>query len=347
MSAPTTSLSIGRIVTVLVPTCILAFAGSYLLSSKYEQTAREKIQSNMLSRLLGPVAPGPKEPIKFVDSDGDLLADSPETDLPPPEKLVFSYVASADPGEEQQAWTDLVTAIGEATGIPVEYRHYSSTIQQLTAMAAGELHVAGLNTGSVPVAVKSSGFIPVCTFGDSEGNFGYKMKIVSPASGSVKAPEDLKGERVTFVRPDSNSGCKAALVLLMDKYQLLPERDYEWAFSMGHDTSIRGVAAGEIVAAPIASDILDRMTSAGLIDSETFNVIYESERFPPAALGMVYNLPQEVREKIRTTMVEFNWRDSSVAASYQTDSVTQFVPVNYKDDWANIRRVDAAVKKAR
>lgn len=347
MSTPQSSVSIGRIITILVPICILAFAGSYLLSSSYEQTAREQIQSNMLSRLLGPSAPGPETPIEFVDSDGDLLADSPATEAEPPEKLIFSYVATPEPGEAASEWADLLKAISEATGVEVEYQHYDTTAQQLTALASGELHVAGLNTGAVPVAVQSAGFLPVCTFGDAEGNFGYKMQIVAPNNGGLKEPEDLKGKMITFVRPDSNSGCKAALVLLMDKYQLLPERDYEWAFSMGHESSILGVAEGEIVAAPVASDILDRMASAGEVDAEQIHVVYESERFPPAALGMAYNLPKELREKIRTALVDFSWQDSSVAAAYGTDQVTQFVPVNYKDDWANIRRVDAAVRQAR
>ena len=47
---------------------------------------------------------------------------------------------------------------------------------------------------------------------------------------------------MTFVRPRSNSGCTAALVMLMKEHDLQPERDYTWGFSYGHETSIKGIA---------------------------------------------------------------------------------------------------------
>ena len=70
-----------------------------------------------------------------------------------------------------------------------------------------------------------------------------------------------------FTRLDSNSGCKAPLVLLMDEHNMLPDRDYQWGFSHGHEESIKGVAAKEFEVAPVASDILARMVEKGEVDA--------------------------------------------------------------------------------
>ncbi|MEM8865733.1 MAG: PhnD/SsuA/transferrin family substrate-binding protein, partial [Planctomycetota bacterium] len=264
MSDQPAAFSLGRLIAVVVPVVAIAFGLQYLLSTGYEQAARDEIESNMLARLLGPTSVGPDASIEFKDADGDLVADSPPDDqCIAPQPLVFSYVASEDASEAQSDWQDVMDALGEKLNVAVEYRPYETTSDQLADLASGKLHVAGFNTGAVPVAVKSSGFVPVCTFGREDGEFGYKMLIIAPAGSAIDGPSDLQDKQVTFVRPDSNSGCKAALVLLMNKYQLLPESGYGWSFSLGHDASILGVAAGEIEAAPVASDIFQRMVDAG------------------------------------------------------------------------------------
>ena len=133
----------------------------------------------------------------------------------------------------------------------------------------------------------------------------------------------------------------------MDQFDLLPERDYRWAFSLGHAESIRGVASGQLEAAPVASDIFDRMAAAGEVDADAVQVVYESELFPPASLGYAYDLAPEIRETIAKTLLEFDWSGTGIESEYGASGPTKFVPVSFKDDWANIRRVDEAVRKAR
>ncbi|MEO0529273.1 MAG: phosphate/phosphite/phosphonate ABC transporter substrate-binding protein, partial [Planctomycetota bacterium] len=249
--------------------------------------------------------------------------------------------------DEAETWADVMTALGEATGLPVEYVHYKSSADQLTAMAKGELHIVGLNTGAIPAAVESAGFHPVCTLGKEDGSFGYTMKLLVPANGGVEAASGLASKRVAFTTPDSNSGFKAALIYLMNEEELRPERDYEWGFTFGHETSIKELAAGDHDAAPIASDILERMVNDGEVEADVFEVLYESERFPPVTLGFAHDLAPELREKIRETLLGFEWDGTSVEAKFASAGTTQFVPVDYKDDWANIRRINKAVREAR
>ncbi len=341
----TGAISFSRLIKVLLPILAIAFLANYMVSG-LEEKAKLEGESTMLSRLLGKTMQAPSDSIEFVDSDGDLLCDTP-SDASAPEKLTFAYIASNTDPDTTEVWKDLTDKLAEATDLEVEFVSYATLDEQLSAMSKGELHVAGLSTGSVPTAAKHAGYWPVCTFGKADGSFGYTMKLIVPADSSVEKPEGLDGKRVVFTSPNSNSGFKAALIFLMKEHDLLPERDYQLSWSYDHVTSIKAIAAGEYDAASVASDILQRVTADGEVSEDAYQVIYESERFPAASLGLAHSLPDDLKEKIKAALLEFDWTDSSVAEKYGAGGAEKFVPVSYKDDWANIRRIDDAVNEAK
>jgi phosphonate transport system substrate-binding protein len=171
--------------------------------------------------------------------------------------------------------------------------------------------------------------------------------VLVPADSPIKILADIKGHKVTFTRPDSNSGCKALLVLLRDDYDLQPDRDYTWGFSRGHEESIKDVTAGEAQVAPVASDILTRMVEQGEVDPDAFRSIHESERFPPATIGVAYNLTPELRGAIQETLDGFELRGTGLEGKLFGADVTRIVPVNYKQDWANARKIDQLAAQSR
>jgi len=242
-----------------------------------------------------------------------------------------------------EVWRAFVSNLSAVIGKPVEYVHFADTAGQLEAIREGQLHVAGLNTGLVPVAVNSCGFIPVSTFGNGEGEYGYHMKLIVPPASAIQSVADIREHKVTFTRRSSNSGFKAAIVMLINEQGLAPETDFDWGFSNSHEGSIRGVADGTYEVAPVASDILERMVDRGELEADAVRGIYESERFPPAALGYAYNLKSALRESIRKALLEFSWSGTELAAEFGGAGTTQFVLVNFKDDWEPVRRVDNAV----
>ncbi len=344
-SEATGAVSFSRLVKVLLPILAIAFLANYMVSG-LEEKAKVEGQNTMLSRLLGKTMQAPSSTITFVDSDGDLLCDTP-ADAAAPEKLTFAYIASKTDPDTAEIWKDLTDKLAEATELEVEFVGYSTLDEQLSAMADGELHITGLGTGAVPTAAKYAGYCPVCTFGKEDGSFGYTMKLIVPADSKVEKPSGLSGKRVVFTSPDSNSGFKAALIYLMNEQNLLPERDYEFGWSYDHVTSIKDISTGEYEAASVASDILQRVTTDGEVAEEAYKIIYESERFPAASIGFSHSLPDDLKEKIKVALLEFDWADSSVAEKYGAGGAEKFVAVSFKDDWANIRRIDDAVNEAK
>jgi phosphonate transport system substrate-binding protein len=347
MSEANSAISLRRVLMVVLPVAIVLF-GIYLGSKGLDSAAREESATDVLARMFTSEAALSAASMSFPDQDGDLIADPPSdaAKLLDPQVLIFSYVASQEESAPEESFAELFQALKEKTGREVKFVKYEDVDEQLQALKDGELHIAGLNTGIVPPAVQRDGFVPLCTLGRDDGSFGYTMQFLVPADSPIKEMKDIKGRKVTFTRLDSNSGCKAPLVLLRDQFDMIPERDYQWGFSQGHEESVRQVAAKDFDVAPVASDVLARMVEKGEVDPSAFRSIHESERFPPATIGVAYNLKPELRDAIKTTLLEFNWEGTGLQKEFGPE-VTKFVPVNYKDHWANIRRIDQVISQAR
>jgi len=341
------SSSAGRILAIVLPVAIVGLI-AYWWSQSLESKARGDIAPSIMGRMFT-AEPMPTGGMTFTDSDNDLLADPPADAAKAinPDTLVFSYVATEEEGPSEETWKELAAALKEKTGKEVKIAHYKAADEQLEALKKGELHIVGLNTGLVQNAVEQAGFVPLCTLGKTDSSWGYTMEFLVPAGSPIKKPEDIKGHKVTFTRLDSNSGCKAPLVLLKDKYNLLPERDYRFGFSQGHEDSIKRVAAKEFEVVPVASDILARMVENKEIDPAAVTSIYKSERFPPATIGYAYNLTPELRDGIRDTLLKFEWKGTGLEKQFGPEGKEKFVAVSYKDDWANTRRIDQVIADAR
>jgi phosphonate transport system substrate-binding protein len=339
--------SIARILAVVVPIALVGLA-AYVWSRTLESKARQGLESSVIARMFLSEPMPEVGDATIADANNDLVADPPADPkkLITPKELVFSYVATEEAGVPDDTWKELFAAIKAKTGTPIKITHFKDAEEQLAAMRKGELHIVGLNTGLVPAAVSREGFVPVCMLGRSDGSWGYTMEFLVPAGSPIKSLADIKGHKVTFTRLDSNSGCKAPLVTLKQEANLLPERDYTWAFSLGHDDSIKGVAAKELEVAPVASDMLARMVQKKEINPDDVKSIYKSERFPQAAIGYVYNLSPDLANGIKETLLKFEWKGTGLEKEFGPDS-TKFVEVHYKDDWANTRRINQVIAEAR
>ncbi len=288
---------------------------------------------------IGQLAPG------LVDADGDLVADPPvdPAEFKQPKRLIFAYTPVEDPAIYRDVWVEFLAHLEEKTGRKVEFFAVQSNAAQLEAMRAGRLHIAAFNTGSTPVAVNACGFVPFAMMADSEGKFGYEMEIIVPADSPVQTIADLKGRKIAFTSPTSNSGYKAPSVLLSGKFGLEADRDYTPAFSGKHDNSVLGVAHGDYDAAAIANSVLARMIARGTVDASEVRQVYQSESFPTSAYGYVHNLDPALAAQIREAFFSFDWQGTGLEKEFGAQGETQFIPLDYRANWQIVRDIDAAM----
>src|SRR4029453_8972517 len=176
----------------------------------------------------------------YCDRDGNLVADTPSQTVNPP-TLVFAYTPVEDPSLYSKVWDGFLRHLEKVTGKKVVFFPVQSNAAEIEAMRSGRLHIAGVSTGPTPIAVNCAGYVPFAIMGSKDGRFGYEMEIIVPADSPIKTPADIKGKKLAFTAPTSNSGFKAPSVLLESEFNLVAKRDYEPVFSGKHDNSVHGV----------------------------------------------------------------------------------------------------------
>jgi phosphonate transport system substrate-binding protein len=278
----------------------------------------------------------------YCDRNGDLTADLP-TDpkkIVNPPTLIFSYTPVEDPAVYQKVWDGFIKHLEKATGKKVVFFPVQSNAAQIEAMRSGRLHVAGVNAGGNALAVNCAGNVPFAMMASKDNSFGYEMEIIVPADSSNKTPADLKGKKIAFSDATSNSGFKAPTAILKAEFNLESKRDYEPAFSGKHDNTILGVVNKDYDAGAVANSVLNRMIDRKVFDKAKIRTIYKSQTFPTTSYGVVYNLDPKLVEKIKQAFFDFPWEGSALAAEFKKEA--KFIPVEFKKDWAVLRKIDEA-----
>ena len=214
-----------------------------------------------------------------------------------------------------------------------------SNSAQVEAMRSGRLHIAGFSTGPTPFAVNLAGAVPFALMGSDDGQFGYTLQVFTHADSDIEEMGDLRGKRVAHTSPTSNSGNLAPRALF-PRLGIIPEEDYEVVYSGSHDQSMLGVVARDYDAAPVASEVIERMAARGLYDEEEVRLIYESDRFPTTSYNYAHNLHPDLVEKIEEAFFTFDFTGTELGEEFE--GVEKFIPINYQENWEVIRTIQAA-----
>ncbi|WP_099867678.1 phosphate/phosphite/phosphonate ABC transporter substrate-binding protein [Pararhizobium haloflavum] len=274
----------------------------------------------------------------YCDADGDLVADAPtdESMLEDPDTLVFAYTPVEDPAVYEDIWDPFIEHLEEVTGKDVQFFAVQSNSAEVEAMRSGRLHIAGFSTGPTPFAVNLAGAVPFALMGADDGRFGYTLQVYTRTDSGIETMEDLAGKRIAHTSPTSNSGNQAPRALFPD-LGVTPDEDYEVTYSGSHDQSMLGVVAGDYDAAPVASEVVDRMAERGLYDPEEVKIVWESEPFPTTSYTYAHNLAPELKEKIEEAFFSFDFEGTALGEEFA--GVTKFIPISYQKDWAIIRQI--------
>ena len=300
----------------------LAFAATWFISTS-AAAAECKNRGNLDSR--------------YCDDNGDLVADTPKDagDLLDPDTLIFSYTPVEDPAVYENVFTEFMDYLSKKTGKKVKWYGAESYAAQVEAMRSGRLHVAGISTGPTVFGVNLAGYVPMSIMCKGDGTFGYKLQLITQQDSDIMKVSDLKGRKVAHVTPSSNSGNQAPRALFKDM-GVVPDQDYEVIYSGKHDNSIMGVANRDYDAAPIASSVLDRMASKGIVNKDDLRVIWESQPFPTTSYGYAHNLHPDLQKSVSDAFLTFDWKGTALAKEFGKQA-DKFCAITFKEQWKPIR----------
>lgn len=276
----------------------------------------------------------------YCDENMDLVADSPKDskDWKDPKTLVFTYTPVEDPAVYKDAFADFQEYLEKATGKKVIYYTVQSNAAEVEAMRSGRLHIAGFSTGPTGFAVNLAGYVPIAVKGYPDSFQGYNLIMVTKKDSGIKSLEDIKGKKVAHTSASSNSGNLAPRAIF-PQHGIVPDKDYTVVYSGKHDQSILGVAHGDYDAAPVASDVFNRMAEAGRINADDFNIVFTSPKFPTSSFGYAHNLHPDLVKKIVDAFYEYRFTPDMQETFGKAD---RFFPVTYLEDWKVIRDIAAS-----
>jgi phosphonate transport system substrate-binding protein len=262
-----------------------------------------------------------------------LLADAPgdPDKLIDPDTLILAHYVDADDDAQLVDWAALQAQLAEATGKNIVGREFWNSADDVAAVKAGKVQLVALHAADTPYLVNNAGFIPVAVLGTEAGATGNRLNIAVPASSTIEKLADLRGHTLTCTAPDSMTGYRAAVVVLMQEAGLVADRDYTIAFSHGQRRSVLGLVAGEFAAAALSDDKVKSMLKNGSIKADDYRVIHQSQVIPRLTIGYVYNLKPELAAKATAVILQFQNEGGHTAES---DSVPmRFFPTDYKQDF--------------
>jgi phosphonate transport system substrate-binding protein len=277
--------------------------------------------------------------VGFCDENGDLVADTPKDSSKwlDPDTLIFSYTPVEDPSVYENVFTEFMEYLAQKTGKKVKWYGAESYAAQVEAMRSGRLHVAGISTGPTVFGVNLAGYVPVAIMGKADGQFGYRLQLITHKDTDIKEMTDLKGRKIAHVTPSSNSGNQAPRALFKSM-GVVPDEDYEVIYSGKHDNSIMGVANKDYDAAPVASSVLDRMHDKGVVSKDDLRVIWQSRLFPTTSYGYAHNLTPALQKAVTDAFLSFDWTGTGLKKEFGKKS-DKFIPITFKEHWADIRTI--------
>ena len=281
---------------------------------------------------------------QFCDRDGDMMADTPTDpkEWLDPYTLVFGNVPSQSFMFEHNARKALMKHIEKITGKRVEFFPYQTNAAELEAMRSGMLHIAGMNTGSVPTAVNCAGFHLFAMTAREDGKYGYTMQIITYPNSGIKTIKDIKDETILFTSSSSNSGHKAPVAILQERFGMRDGIDYKSRFSGSHSKSVMKIANKEYKVAAIASGFTTALMLHDKIPQNSIKIIYESDSFPTTGYGYSHKLKPELARKIETAFKTFQWTEDNNSKAFNKFGESRFISADYKTNWAIIRDIDRA-----
>ena len=274
----------------------------------------------------------------YCDENNDLVADTPKDSKrwKNPGTLVFTYTPVEDAAVYETAFKPFLDYLGKCTAKRVVYFPVQSNAAEIEAMRAGRLHVGGFSTGPTGFAVNLAGAVPFAVKGNEKELQGYRLIVIVKKSSPYQKLADLKGKKVAHTSPSSNSGHLAPQVLFPPE-GLVPDKDYKVLFSGGHGQSVNGVGSGDYDAAPVASDVFNRMASRGDIKLDDFRIIYSSAPFPTSSFAYAHDLHPDLVKTLTKCFFDYRFPPEMQKSFGGAD---RFFPITYQKDWAVVRKVN-------
>lgn len=242
-----------------------------------------------------------------------------------PTKLVVAAVPSENVAAMTLKYANFVKTIEQATGLPTTFISATDYAGVIEAQVAGRAdivfygpfsYVLAKARGAKIEAVGTS--VPTAT---TVQGFYESFLVTKKTTTSINSIKDVKGKKLCFVDAASTSGFLYPTAGLLANG--LTDRDYTSILAGGHDKSVLAVQTGTCDAGFVYDDMFNKtLPDAGKISLADYKIVWKSEPITNSPLAVRKDLPADLFNIIKTTVLEKINKTAFVAAGLCTSEAT-------------------------
>ena len=223
-----------------------------------------------------------------------------------PTKLIIGAVPSENAASMTLRYQNFVKLMSKETGLPVEFYAATDYAGVIEAQVAGRVDVVFYGPFSYVLAkARGAKIDPIgAAIPSATGKPGYYSYGITKASRSdITSIKDFKGKKVCFVDAASTSGFLYPTAGLLAN--AIASTDYTSVYAGGHDASVLSVERGTCDVGFAYDDMVDSLLiDAGKLEKGAIKTVWKSEPIAGSPMAVRVDLPKDLVEIIRKTVLE-------------------------------------------
>lgn len=267
-------------------------------------------------------------------------------------KLTLGVITSENEADRAERYKPVRAYLEKALGVEINWRSATDYAGVIEAMKSGKIEIARFGPASYAQAwIVTNGQVePLVGDLDENGDFGYHSAVIVKSDSPYKSIDDLKGKKMAFADPNSTSGYLAPSYFLAEAgYE--PDTFFgSTSFSGSHENSVMALLNGTFDAAATwwnseTRSNPNRMEEKGMIEPGQWRVIWKSPRLPSSPWAVRSDLPQDMRDDIRETLLKMKTKSPEAWEALTDGKASDFRLVSHSDYEAIVRMIESNLKK--
>jgi len=273
-----------------------------------------------------------------VEAAGDVVAAERALGRLP---LRVAIAAVISPKATFDTYSPLLDYLARRLDRPVELLQRPTYAEINELLRTGQADI-GFICGGAYVEGEREGYMELLAVPEIGGTATYRALIIVPADSPYQSFNDLRGRRLAFTDPLSNSG------RLYVEYRLAqmgetPESFFkEVIYTYSHDNSIRAVAQGIVDGATVDSLVFDALARSEPDLGQRLRVIERSQPFGIPPVVVHPDLDPALKAAVQKAMLDMH-TDPQGQPALSVLHVDRFVPV-MPAAYERIRQMAAEVR---
>jgi len=230
-------------------------------------------------------------------------------------ELVFAIIPSENASGVTERYGPFTAYLSRRLGTRVVLRIANDYAAVIEGQRAGNIHIASYGPSSFARALMTGARITAFAIETNlDGSKGYHSVFYVKADSPYQRIEDLRGRNLGLVDPNSTSGNNVPRFAL-DKMGINPEQFFgRVVYAGSHENAVIALGQGTVdMAANWWNDEQEsnllRMERKGMARAADYRIIFKSEQIVNSPFAYLDALPQELRDAIRTAVLEMPERD--------------------------------------